>query len=138
MVTGENEDVFRIEILNKGDVLVDGICRAGEPGPFFACRLIRGQNIDAAVVYVKIPGLAASDVAVELKRTILRQDADRVNAGVGAVGEGEIDDSVLPAKGNAGFCHILRKGVKARALPAGKEHGNACFAHGGFPPFWIC
>ena len=87
------------------------------------------QDVHAAVGDVEVPGLAVADVAVELQRAILGQHADGVDAGVCAVGKGEINDAVLTAKGNARLCHVLRQRVQARALSAGEEHGNTAFLH---------
>ncbi len=66
---------------------------------------------------VKIPRLTVAYVAVELERAVLGQYADSVNTGVGAVGERKVDNPVLSAKGNAGFCHVLGQRVESRTCP---------------------
>ena len=88
------------------------------------------QDVHAAVGDVEIPGLAVADVAVELQGAVLGQHADGVDAGIGAVGKGEIDDAVFSAEGHARLCHVLRQGIEARALPAREEHGDTAFFHG--------
>ena len=103
VVTGENQHVVGVVAFNEPHVLINGVGRAGEPGAFFSRTLIGRKNVDAAVRDVEVPGLAGADIAVELERTVLRQDTDGVDAGVGAVGEGKVDDAILSAKGDAGF-----------------------------------
>ena len=133
VVTGEYEHVFRVIVLDEADVLIDGVGRAGEPGAFLARALVGRQDENAAVGAVEVVGLAAAYVAVELERPVLCEHADHVYAGIRAVGEREVDNAVLPAKGNAGFCHVLRERVEPRALPAREEHCNAFSVH-TFPP----
>ena len=113
VVAGEDQYVFRVIGLDKADVLVNGVGSAGEPGALFAGALVGRQDVNAAVGHVHIPGLAAADVAVELQRAVLGQNAHGVNAGVGAVGEGEVNNPVLPAKGYAGFCHFLSQCIES-------------------------
>ena len=116
-------------LLDEVDILIDRVGGAGKPGAGLALRLIGGQDEHAAVGGVEVPGLAAGNVAVELERAVLRQHADGVDAGVGAVREREVNDAVFAAEGNAGLCHVLRQGIQARALPAGQKHGNTAFFH---------
>ena len=60
----------------------------------------------AAVQTVQIPGLAGADIAVELQGLVLGQDAYSVDTGVGAVGQGEVDDAVFSAEGNGGLGYV--------------------------------
>ena len=107
VVAGEDEHVVRVVSLDKADILVNGVGSAGEPGAFFTGALVGGQDVDAAVRRVQVPGLAVAYVAVKLKGTVLGQHTYGVDPGVCAVGEREVDYAVLSAKGNAGFCHFL-------------------------------
>ena len=133
VVAGEDQDVLGIVVLDEGQVLIDGVGRAGEPGALLARGLVRGKDVDAAVVDVQIPGLAAADVAVELQRTVLGQHADGVDAGIRAVGEGKVNDAVLASERHAGFGDALGQRVQAGSLSAGQEHGDAGFLHGQPP-----
>ena len=130
VVAGENEHIVGIVHVHEADVLVDGVRRALEPRR--ALRALVGrEDVYAAVRAVKVPGLAVADVAVELQRAVLREHADGVDAGVRAVGKGKVDDAELPAERDGGLCHVLRQDVKAAALSAGEQHGDALFFHAG-------
>ena len=135
VVAGEDQYVFRVIVLDKADVLVDGVGRAGEPGALLPRALIGGQDVHAAVGHVQVPGLAVADVAVELQGAVLGQNADGVNAGVGTVGQGKVDDAVLAAEGDAGLGHVLRQRVETRALSACQQHGYTVFLH--MQPPWM-
>ena len=124
MVTGEDEHMIGIIHLDEVHVLIDGVGRAGEPGALFPGALIRREDVNAAVLGIEIPRLAAADIAVQTQRLILREHTHGVNAGVGAVGEREIDDAVLAAEGHVGLCHLGRECVEAGALSARQQHGN--------------
>ena len=85
--------------------------------------------MDAAGGPVQVPRHAAADVAVELQRAVLSQHAHRVNAGIGAVGQGKVDDAVLAAEGHGGLCHVAGEDIQPAALTAGQQHGDALFFH---------
>ena len=89
--------------------------------------LIGGQNLGAAVGFVQAPGLAVSDIFVQLKRLILGQNTDDVDTGIDAVGKGKVDDAVFAAEGNGRFGGFFRQNLKAAALATGQQHGNAAF-----------
>ena len=78
---------------------------------------------------VQIPGLAGANVAVELQRLVLGEDAHGVDAGVGAVGQGEVNDAVLAAEGYGGLGHIAGQHIQAAALPPCQEHCDTLFFH---------
>ena len=87
--------------------------------------------MNAAGGTVQVPGLAGADVAIEFQGTILGQNTHGIDAGVGAVGEGEVDDAVFSAEGYRGFCHLTGQDIQAAALSAGQKHGDALFFHVG-------
>ena len=130
MIAREDEHAVGVIHLDEVHVLIDGVGRAGKPRPALPRALIRGQDVHAAVDAVQIPRLTAADVAVEQQRLVLREHADGVDAGVGAVGQREVDDAVLAAERDAGLGDLRRERVQPRALPAGKQHGNAVFFQG--------
>ena len=127
MVAREDEHAVGVIHLDEVHVLIDGVGRAGKPRPALPRALIRGQDVHAAVDAVEIPRLTAADVAVEQQRLVLREHADGVNAGVGAVGQRKVDDAVLAAEGDAGLGDLRRERIQTRALPAGKQHGDTVF-----------
>ena len=107
VVARENEHVVGVIHLDEAHVLINGVGRAGKPRARLACCLVRRQDENSAVGAVQIPGLAAAYVAVELKRPVLREHAHGVDAGVCAVGQGEIYNAVFSAKGHIRLCHVL-------------------------------
>ena len=141
MVAGKNQDVIRIIALNKGDVLVDGVGRSLVPLGFFAPGIGR-KNLNAAVGTVQMPGLTVSDILVKLQRLILGQNSHRINAGVDAVGQREINDAVLTAKRNCRFRGVFRQHHQTAALATGQKHGNTMLflevhAHSLLVIFWV-
>ena len=128
MVAGEDDHILGVVQVDEADVLVDGVGRTLVPGAALAA-LIGGQDVDAAGAAVQVPRLAAADVAVQFQRAILGQNADRVNAGVGAVGQGEVDDAVLAAEGYGGLGHVSGEDVQSAALTTGQQHGDTFFFH---------
>ena len=121
VVAGEDEDILRIIPVNKIDILIDGVGRALIPLGALNL-LVRGQDVDTAVVPVQIPRLTVADIIVELQRLILRQDADRVDTGIDTVGERKINNSVFSAVGDRRLGDLLRQDAKATALPPCKQH----------------
>ena len=77
----------------------------------------------------KLPRLTVADVAVELQRPVLGQHAHSVDTGVGAVGQGKINDAELPAKGYRRLCHVAGKHIQPAPLSAGQKHGDTFFFH---------
>ena len=108
MVSRKDQNVFGIILLYESQVLENGVGRAGIPAAFLSSD-IGGQNKYAAAGKVEIPRLAGSDVSVELQGLILRKYADGINAGVGAVGKGEVDNAVAASEGYSRLCHDLGK-----------------------------
>ena len=121
VVAGEHQHIVGIKLLDEADVLIDGVRRAAIPFARLALGIGRKHKHTAAV-QIQIPRLAGADVAVQLKRLILSQHADGVDAGVGAVGERKINDSVFTAKGNGRLRHNLCEDSQATALTAGQQH----------------
>ena len=130
MVAREDEHAVGVIHLDEVHVLIDGVGRAGKPRPALPRALIRGQDVHAAVDAVQIPRLTAADVAVEQQRLVLREHADGVDAGVGAVGQREVDDAVLAAERETGLGDLRREGIQPRALPAREQHGDTVFFQG--------
>ena len=124
MVTGEDDDIFRIVFVDEMDVLIDGICGAFVPVGSLDL-LVRGQNVDAAAGAVEIPGFSVPDVVVQLKRLILGQNADGVDAGIDTVGQRKVDDAIFPSERNGRFGDLVGEDPQPAALSARKKHGNA-------------
>ncbi len=129
MVARENEDILGIVRLQEADVLIDGVGSALVPGALFSLDHIGGEDVDAAVGAVQIPGLAVAYVGVELQGFVLGEHAHGVNTGIHAVGQGEVDDAVLAAEGDGGLCHFAGQGLQPAALTAGQQHGHTFLFH---------
>ena len=117
MVARQNQDIFGVELLDKGDVLVNGVCRTLVPLSFFRLDIGR-QHIHAAEAAVEVPRYTVADVCIQLERLILRENADRFNAGMGAVAECEVDNAVLPAERDGRLGDVLCQCAEPAALSA--------------------
>ena len=134
VVTGENQNIIRIPLLDEGDVLINGIGCALIPFTGFA-GLVRRQNKDAAIREVQVPRRAGTNVRVQLQGTILCQHADDINAGIRAVGQREINNSELSAKRYCRLCNLFCQDAKTTSLAASEQHGDTfLFPHGNLTP----
>ena len=122
MVAGEDQHIVGIISVNERDILCDGISRALIPVGILAL-LIGREHMHAAVHAVQIPGLAGADVLVELQGLVLGKHAYSLNAGIDAVGEGEVYNAVLSPEGHSGLGDVLCKHTQPAALAARKQHG---------------
>ena len=57
----------------------------------------------ARVHPVQIPGLPGADIVIQLQGLILGQHTHGLNAGINAVGQRKINDTVLAAVGDGGL-----------------------------------
>ena len=123
MIAREDEHIIGVKLLDKGQVLIDGVGRAAVPLARFA-GVVGGQHIHAAVAYVQIPRRARADI-------------DGVYPRIDAVGKRKIDDAILAAKGHGGLGHMAGQHAQAAALAARQQHGDALFFadHGICPSF---
>ena len=119
MVTGEDEHIVRVVLVHELPVLPDGVGGAAVPVAVLALGHVGGQHEDAAVVAVEIPVLAGAQIRVEGQGAVLGQHAHRVEAGVDAVAEGEIDDPILAAEGDGRLGHVGGEYAQSAALAAG-------------------
>ena len=78
----------------------------------------------AGIHAVEIPRLAGADVLVQLKRLILRENADGFDAGIHTVGEREIDNAILASERHCGLCKVLCENPKAASAAARQQHGD--------------
>ena len=124
LVAREDEDVLGVVLLDEAQVLRHGVSGARVPG---ATGLggVRRQDEQAPVALVQVPGAAGAQVVVQEIRPVLSQDANGVDAGVGAVGQRKVDDAILPAERDGGLGDFLREDAEPAALAAGKKHCNA-------------
>ena len=129
VVTGEDQDIVGVVQGNEADVLVDGVGRPLVPGTLVPPLDVGGQDVDATVGTVQVPGLAVSNVAVEFQGLILGEDADSVDAGIHTVGQGKVDDPELAPEGDGWLGHLAGEGLQPAALASRQEHGHTCLLH---------
>ncbi len=136
VIAGQNHNPHRIVLVDKGDVLKNGVRRSLVP---FSARIvgIGRQDKNAAVLAVKVPGAADAHIAVEKKWLILGQDTHRVNPRIAAVRKRKINDAVFAAERNRRFGDRLGQSPQPRSLAAGKNHRNALFLRHSHSPFQI-
>ena len=124
VVTGQDEDVIVADHIYEVQVLINGISCAAIPVGT-AVTLIRRQDIGPAFGRVEIPRTAVTDVPVQFQRLVLGQDADRIDTGIAAVTQGEVDDAVFPAEQEARFSLILGQDAQPAPFTSGQNHGQA-------------
>ena len=95
MVAGEDKEILGIVAVDEIDVLGNSIRSSAENFQTGISFLTRSQDENAAVLCVKAPKAALCNITVQEYRFILCQNADNIDAAVGAVTEGEIDDAVF-------------------------------------------
>ena len=134
VVAGEHQYILRVVQIHEADVLVDGVGGALVPDGA-AGALVGRQDMYAAVDTVQLPGLAAADVGVQLQRPVLGQHAHGVDAGVGTVGQGKVDDAEFTAEGDGGLGHGAGEDIQAAALSASQQHSDTLFFHGWISSF---
>ena len=121
VIAGENEDVLGLLGADGIDVLVDGV--GGAHVPVGADALHGGQDLDElAELLGDDAGPAFADVAIERESFVLGEDVNAAEIGVDAVGKGDIDDAVLPAKRNGWFGAVAREREKAFACAARQKY----------------
>ncbi len=126
VVAREDQDVLRIVLVDKADVLIDGVCSALIPLRALSA-LVRRQSIDAAVQTVEIPCLTVCQIYIEDMRLILCQDTDGINTGVDTVGQRKVDNTVFAAKRHRRLCYVLGEYIQSAATAAGQQHCYAFF-----------
>ena len=126
--------------LDGVEVLVDRVRRAQVP--VFADALLRRQNLDELAQFLRDDVPAHADVAVQRERLVLGGDEDASQAGVDAVGEGEVDDAVGPPKYTAGLARSLVSGDSRSPAPPASTMTSASLSMGHpvqcawRPPWW--
>ena len=127
VVAGEDEDMLGLLGADGVDVLVNGV--GGAHVPVRADALHGRQDLDELAQFLgHNAGPAFADVAIERERLVLGEDVDLAQVGVDAVGERDVDDAVVAAKGNRGLGAIARKGEEPFAGSACKQY-TECVSH---------
>lgn len=91
----------------KVNILINGVCRPVEPFAGIPCFHMRCKNRHTAVFLIQIPWNPNPDMLIQTQRLILCQHADGIHAGVNAVAQRKIDDTISPPYATAGFATFL-------------------------------
>ena len=84
MVAGKNQHIVRIHHINEIQILIDGIRCTLVPVSSLIPG-IRWQDEHAAGGLIQVPGIACTQIGMQLQRAILCQNAYCIDAGIGAV-----------------------------------------------------
>ena len=120
VVGAEDEGVLRLLVGDDVEVLVDGVGGALEP---LAARSASGPGRSPTYWLRKAESRqAALHVGVERLRLVLHQHLDLEDAGVGEVGEDEVDDAVAAAEGDGRLGPVAGERVEPPPFAAGQDH----------------
>jgi hypothetical protein len=92
MVAGQNQDVPRLLLLDRVDVLINGV--GGALVPVLVDPLLRRQDVHVLAHFGTQEAPTETEVAIERAGLVLREDEHAAEAGIDAVGECEVDDPV--------------------------------------------
>ena len=126
VVARKNHHVVRVVPIHKFFVLIDGIGRSAVPIGA-SVPLIGRQDRHPSESAVQIPRQAVADVFVERQRLILCQNTHRIEVGIGAVGQGEVNNPVLAAERNGGLGRLYGQSIQSAALAACQQHDDTLF-----------
>ena len=123
MVSGQDQDVFRLVGAEDVQVLIDRV--GGALVPVLADgALLGGQQFDELVEFAAQKAPAALDMLQQGMGLVLGQHPDAADAGIDAVGQGEVDDAELAGEGNGRFGVPVGQVHQARAAPARQDQGQ--------------
>ena len=101
------------------------------PGQFVMVRigggidpLLRRHQIYEFINFSTQEPPTALQMTQQTVRLVLRDHADSANARVNAIGHGKIDNPILAAKIDCGFCPIISKLEQSTSATTGKHQGN--------------
>jgi hypothetical protein len=124
MVPRQDEHVRRVDHVEKIQVLVDGIRRALVPVGRIHVVHVRRQYERSAIVRIQVPAASVADVPVQFQRLVLRQDSYRVDAGIAAITERKIDNSVFCTEEHGWLGYVFRQHTQPASLSSGQDHGQ--------------
>jgi len=130
VIARQDEHRFGPALAQIIQVLEHRVGRAAVP-VLVAAALIGLEQAHAPAAAVEIPRPADADVVVERAGQVLRQDADVVDAGVDAVGQGEVNDAKAAGERHGRLGALLREHAQAGAGAAGQDESDN--AHKGLP-----
>ncbi len=124
VVAGKDDHVLRLLAADGIDVLVHSVC--GAHVPVGAGALHGWQQLEELAQFLgHDAGPAFAHVPVERECLVLGEDVDLAQAGVDAVGEGDVDDAVMTAKGDGRFGAIASEWKEALPGPARQQYSES-------------
>ena len=126
MVTGENQNVFRIVGLHVCHILKNCVCCSGIPVAV-TIFFIGGKHGNTAHIPVQIPRNTDPDMGVQTQWLILGQYAHGINARVNTVAQRKIDNTIFSSKCYRRFGNLLGKYTQSASLTSGQQHCNHFF-----------
>ena len=105
LVAAQNQIKLEGSLEEVTHVLPDGVGGALVPLRTFG-RLLGRQNIDEAPRKI-VEFVARLNVAMQRHGVELREQIDRAQAGVQAIADRDIDQSIFSAEGHGRFCAVL-------------------------------
>ena len=128
MVGAEDGYQVRVGLLDKVDVLKDGVGRSLIPGFVGGAHLRRHRDDELVFEQAaELPALA--QVLQERLAAELGQHVDRIDTRVDKVAEYEIDDAVFATERDRGFGALLGEGIEPCTLPSGQHDAQHAQLH---------
>ena len=121
VVRPEHQDVVRALVADDVEVLEDRIGRAREP--LRAPPHLGRHRRDVVVQEARQPP-RQGDVKVEAVALVLGQHDDFEQAAIGQVGQGEVDEPVVPGERHGRLGPVQGQRHEPFALPACQDHGQ--------------
>ena len=131
VIAAEDRHHMRIGLLDKVDILQDGVGGALVPGFILRTHLCRHGDYEVAFQQpAELPPL--TQMLEQRLAAELREHIDGVDSGVDEIAEDEINDPVFAAKGNRRLRPLLRKGKEPRPLASGEYDSQHSDVPGSF------
>ena len=122
MISGKNEQIVRIVIVDKVNILSDCISCSTVYIKVCISLLTRWQYKDTTVLGIQSPETALCCIAAKKHRFILGQNTNGINPTVGAVTQREIDNTILSPVIYSRFCYFVGKVMQTASPATGKDH----------------
>lgn len=130
LIPAEDEHIFERMVHEVVEVFADGVGSALVPGGIGE-GLFGGEDFNEAIgELVELEGLG--DVSMEGGGVELGEEVDAFEAGVDAIGDGDIDESIFTGERDGGFGAVFGEGEESGALAAAEDDGEDGIGAYGF------
>jgi hypothetical protein len=121
LVGAQNHDHIGAGFFDKALVSKQCVGVALVPPSLLVVSLVRGEDAEAAVGLVEIPGPPVCDVIVQRVRFVLLHHPNIRDPAVHAVAERKVDEPVHPGEGHGGLGAILGENLETIPLSSGQD-----------------